>query len=166
MLSTLVYAYYLTINMIADYNTMPHMFWECNRLYFGHQLRKPQFGLMHTFRYLGKFEYRWGEKKKPVKKRYMAILMSDFFDFDEETFRNIMVHEMIHYYLYLNGTSDCSVFSRFLRFVGFKNSDHGPEFMAMAQKLNEQYGLNITKTCDASSIPLAPHKFYLKSLVV
>ncbi len=166
MLSTLVYAYYLTINMIADYNTMPHMFWECNRLYFGHQLRKPQFGLMHTFRYLGKFEYRWGEKKKPVKKRYMAILMSDFFDFDEETFRNIMVHEMIHYYLYLNGTSDCSVFSRFLRFVGFKNSDHGPEFMAMAQKLNEQYGLNITKTCDASSIPLAPHKFYLNSLVV
>ena len=157
MLSTLVYAYYLTINMIADYNTMPHMFWECNRLYFGHQLRKPQFGLMHTFRYLGKFEYRWGEKKKPVKKRYMAILMSDFFDFDEETFRNIMVHEMIHYYLYLNGTSDCSVFSRFLRFVGFKNSDHGPEFMAMAQKLNEQYGLNITKTCDASSIPLAPN---------
>jgi hypothetical protein len=152
--------------MIADYNTMPHMFWECNRLYFGHQLRKPQFGLMHTFRYLGKFEYRWGEKKKPVKKRYMAILMSDFFDFDEETFRNIMVHEMIHYYLYLNGTSDCSVFSRFLRFVGFKNSDHGPEFMAMAQKLNEQYGLNITKTCDASSIPLAPHKFYLNSLVV
>lgn len=145
---------------------MPHMFWECNRLYFGHQLRKPQFGLMHTFRYLGKFEYRWGEKKKPVKKRYMAILMSDFFDFDEETFRNIMVHEMIHYYLYLNGTSDCSVFSRFLRFVGFKNSDHGPEFMAMAQKLNEQYGLNITKTCDASSIPLAPHKFYLNSLVV
>ena len=166
MLSTLVYAYYLTINMIADYNTMPHMFWECNRLYFGHQLRKPQFGLMHTFRYLGKFEYRWGEKKKPVKKRYMAILMSDFFDFDEETFRNIMVHEMIHYYLYLNGTSDCSVFSRFLRFVGFKNSDHGPEFMAIAQKLNEQYGLNITKTCDASSIPLAPHKFYLNSLVV
>ena len=157
MMSILVYAYYLTINMIADYNTMPHMFWECNRLYFGHQLRKPQFGLMHTFRYLGKFEYRWGEKKKPVKKRYMAILMSDFFDFDEETFRNIMVHEMIHYYLYLNGTSDCSVFSRFLRFVGFKNSDHGPEFMAMAQKLNEQYGLNITKTCDASSIPLAPN---------
>ena len=156
MLSTLVYAYYLTINMIADYNTMPHMFWECNRLYFGHQLRKPQFGLMHTFRYLGKFEYRWGEKKKPVKKRYMAILMSDFFDFDEETFRNIMVHEMIHYYLYLNGTSDCSVFSRFLRFVGFKNSDHGPEFMAMAQKLNEQYGLSITKTYDASHIPSAP----------
>ena len=143
--------------MIADYNTMPQMFWECNRLYFGHQLRTPKFGLMHTSRNLGRFEYRWEEKNKPVKKRYMAILMSDYFDFDEETFRNIMVHEMIHYYLYLHDDSDCSRFGRFLRFLGFKNSDHGPEFMAMAQKLNEQYGLNITKTYDASSIPLAPH---------
>ena len=138
--------------MIADYNTMPHMFWYCNRQYFDHQLRTPKFGLIHSRRYLGRFEYRWGEKKKPVRKRYMAILMSDCFDFDEETFRNIMVHEMIHYYLCLNNPNDCSLFSRFLRFLGFKSSDHGPEFMAMAQKLNEQYGLNITKTYDTSSL--------------
>ena len=143
--------------MIADYNTMPHMFWECNRLYFDHQLRTPKFGLMHSYRTLGKFAFQWGEKSKPVKKRYMAILMSDYFDFDEETFRNIMVHEMIHYYLYLNDPSECSAFSHFLRLFGFKSSDHGPEFMAMAQKLNEQYGLNITVTYDASSIPLAPN---------
>jgi hypothetical protein len=143
--------------MIADYNTMPQMFWECNRLYFDHQLQTPKFGLMHSYRTLGKFAYFWGEKKKPVKKRYMAILMSDYFDFDEETFRNIMVHEMIHYYLYLNDPNDCSIFSRVLRFFSFKDFDHGPEFMAMAQKLNEQYGLNITKTYDASSIPLAPN---------
>ena len=143
--------------MIADYNTMPHMFWECNRLYFDHQLRTPKFGLMHSYRTLGKFAYQWGEKNKPVKKRHMAILMSDYFDFDEETFRNIMVHEMIHYYLYLNDPSECSAFSHFLRLFGFKSSDHGPEFMAMAQKLNEQYGLNITVTYDALSIPLAPN---------
>ena len=143
--------------MIADYNTMPQIFWECNQQYFGHQLRTPKFGFMHSCRYLGRFEYRWGEKNKPVKKRHMVILMSDYFDFDEETFRSIMVHEMIHYYLYLNNPSDCSVFGRFLCFFGFKNSDHGPEFMKMAQKLNEQYGLNITKTYDASSIPLAPN---------
>ena len=143
--------------MIADYNTMPEMFWECNQQYFGHQLRTPKFGLMHSYRYLGRFEHRWGEKNKPVKKRHMVILMSDYFDFDEETFRSIMVHEMIHYYLYLNDSSECSVFGRFLRFLSFKNSDHGPEFMEMAQKLNEQYGLNITKTYDASSIPLAPN---------
>lgn len=59
--------------MIADYNTMPHMFWECNRRYFENQLRTPKFGLMHTNRMLGKFEYRCGEKKKPVKKRSVML---------------------------------------------------------------------------------------------
>ena len=136
---------------------MPHIFWECNQLYFNNKLRTPKFGLIHTYRNLGKFEYRWGEKKKPVKKRHMVILMSDYFDFDEDTFRNIMVHEMIHYYLYLNSTSDCSTFSRFLRVLGFKNSDHGPEFMAMAESLNQKYGLNITISYDASNIPSAPN---------
>ena len=85
--------------MIADYNTMPHMFWECNRLYFNHKLPTPKFDVMHTYRKLGKFAYRWGEKKKPFKKR----------------------------------------------------------FMVMAQKLNEQYGLNITMTYDVSPLPLAPN---------
>ena len=144
-------------NMIADLNNMAHMFWECNRLYFNHQLRTPKFGIMHSYRNLGRFEYFRNEKKKPFKKRHMVILMSDYFDFDEETFRNIMVHEMIHYYLYLNSASNCSTFSRFLRFFGFKNSGHGPEFMDMAHKLNDQYGLNITITYDASNIPFAPN---------
>lgn len=143
--------------MIADLNNMPHMFWECNRLYFNHKLPTPKFDVMHTYRKLGKFAYRWGEKKKPFKKRFMVILMSDYFDFDEETFRNIMVHEMIHYHLYLNDPDDCSVFRRCLRFFSFKDYSHGPKFMVMAQKLNEQYGLNITVTYDASSIPLAPN---------
>ena len=61
--------------MIADLNTMPRMFRECNRLYFGHQLPTPKFDVMHTNRKLGRFEYRWGEKKKPVKKRHMMILI-------------------------------------------------------------------------------------------
>ena len=143
--------------MIADLNTMPRMFWYCNEHYFNHELPNPKYGVLHSYSTLGRFSYNLGDKNKPVKKCYRAIFMSDYFDFDEETFRNIMVHEMIHYYLYLNSASDCSTFSRFLRFLGFKNSDHGPEFMAIAQKLNEQYGLNITKTYDASSIPLAPN---------
>ena len=55
-------------NMIVDLNNMPQMFWECNQLYFNHQLQTPKFGLMHSYRTLGKFAYRWGEKKMPVKK--------------------------------------------------------------------------------------------------
>ena len=38
---------------------MPHMFWECDRLYFDHQLLTPKFDLMHTYGNLGKFDYRF-----------------------------------------------------------------------------------------------------------
>ena len=142
--------------MIADLNTMPRMFWYCNEHYFNHELPTPKYGVLHSYKTLGRFSYNHGDKHKPVKKRYRAIFMSDYFDFDEETFRNIMVHEMIHYYLFLKGVSDCSTARRFLRFFSFKDYDHGSEFMAMAQKLNEKYGLSITKTHDASHISSAP----------
>ena len=126
--------------MIADLNTMPHMFWYCNRQYFDHKLPTPKWGIMHTYRKLGRFEYLRNEKGK--KHRHIKILMSDYFDFDEATFMNVMVHEMIHYYLLLFGKGD-------------KNA-HGEEFLALAQQLNEKYGLNITLHYDASKIRSAP----------
>jgi len=64
-------------------------------------------------------------------------MFSEYYDFDEETFRNLMVHEMIHYYLAWNRIKT--------------KKDHGKEFMEIANNLNEKYGLNITKTLDASS---------------
>ena len=122
--------------MIADYNTMPRMFWECNRLYFNHSLPTPRFGMMKKLNILARFEFQKNKKgKAPIKRQ--IILFSDYYDFDEETFRNLMVHEMIHYYLAWNGVKT--------------RSDHGKEFMAIAHELNEKYGLNVTKTLDASS---------------
>ena len=122
--------------MIADYNTMPRMFWECNRLYFDHSLPTPRFGMMKKLNILARFEFQKNKKgKAPIKRQ--IILFSDYYDFDEETFRNLMVHEMIHYYLAWNGVKT--------------RSDHGKEFMAIAHELNEKYGLNVTKTLDASS---------------
>ena len=131
--------------MIADYNTMPEMFWECNRLYFNHSLPTPQFGLMKKLNGLARFEYHKNKNKDKNKSKskkgkapikWQRIVFSEYFDFDEETFRNIMVHEMIHYYLAWNGVKT--------------RSAHGKEFMAIANDLNEKYGLNITKTLDAS----------------
>lgn len=122
--------------MIADYNTMPKMFWECNRLYFDHSLPTPKFGLMKKLNRLARFEYLKNKiGKAPIKRQ--VILFSEYYDFDEETFRNLMVHEMIHYYLAWNRIKT--------------KMDHGKEFMEIANNLNEKYGLNITKTLDASS---------------
>ena len=125
-----------SLDMIADYNTMPRMFWECNRLYFDHSLPTPKFGLMKKLNRLARFEYFKNNKgKAPIKRQ--TILFSEYYDFDEETFRNLMVHEMIHYYLAWNRINT--------------KKDHGKEFMEIAQDLNVKYGLNVTKTLDASS---------------
>ena len=122
--------------MIADYNTMPRMFWECNRLYFDHSLPTPRFGMMKKLNILARFEFQKNKKgKAPIKRQ--IILFSEYYDFGEETFRNLMVHEMVHYYLAWNGVKT--------------RSDHGKEFMSIANELNEIYGLNVTKTLDASS---------------
>ena len=122
--------------MIADYNTMPRMFWECNKLYFGHSLPTPKFGLVKRLNTLARFEYQKNRKgKTPITRQ--VILFSEYYDFDEDTFRNLMVHEMIHYYLAWNGVKT--------------RLDHGKEFMAIAHEPNEKYGLNVTKTLDASS---------------
>ena len=122
--------------MIADYNTMPRIFWECNRLYFDQSLPTPRFGMMKKLNTLARFEYQNNKKgEAPIKRQ--IILFSEYYDFDEETFKNLMVHEMIHYYLAWNGVKT--------------ELDHGKEFMAIANELNEKYGLNVTKTLDASS---------------
>ena len=98
---------------------------------------------------MARFNYRKTKKKDKKKKgkkwkplEYKCIIFSDYFDFDEETFINIMAHEMIHYYIAEHQIKD--------------NKAHGREFMRIAQELNEKYGLHITKTVDGSKIPLSP----------
>lgn len=107
--------------MIADYNTMPMMFWECNKKYFERSLPTPKFGLFKKLNLLAEFVYYKNKNgRKPIKDQ--RILFSEYYDFDEETFRNLMVHEMIHYYIAWNGI-ECK-------------HDHGKEFMEMAHELN------------------------------
>ena len=122
--------------MIADFNTMPEMFWKCNEKYFNNELPTPKYGLMNKTSILARFEYYKDKKgKNPIK--WQKILFSDCFDFDEKVFEDIMVHELIHYHIAWNGIKD--------------NKMHGKEFMRLANEMNEKYGLNVTATVDASS---------------
>ena len=124
--------------MIADFNTMPEMFWKCNYEYFDDKLPTPRYRLLHSYNILGRIEWYF-EKKVPKR---ITLRMSDYFDFDEQTFRNIMVHEMIHYQLLLSGADT--------------KAKHGEAFLARAQEMNEKYGLNITVHIDARNFPLSP----------
>ena len=138
--------------MIADFNTMSKVFNDCNKKYFNHKLPMPEFGLINKTNTLARFEYRKNKGKSKSRKplEYKKIFFSDCFDFDESDFVEIMVHEMIHYYIAWNGIKD--------------NGDHGKKFMEIANELADKHGLNITKTKDASSFKKTENASSAKSL--
>ena len=124
--------------MIANWTTMSQMFRECNKKYFNGSLPSPKYGLMNKLNILARFEYNKNKNgKKPIK--WQEIKFSDCYDFPEDSFRDLMVHELIHYYIAWNGIKD--------------NKEHGKEFMRIANELNTKYNLNVTKKVDASSFP-------------
>lgn len=121
--------------MVANLINMQLAFDECNMKYFEGKLLFPQFDLLHSFRTCGYFQYTpggWFDKTvyDPI------ISITDYYDFTESQFVDIMVHEMIHYYLaYIGEDMRCR---------------HGRKFKKMAGELNREYGLHIEKRVDIS----------------
>ena len=121
--------------MVADSLNMPDVFHRCNMDYFDNKLIFPRFRILHSFRTLGCFEYlKEGWFGKTVNDPVIRI--TDYYDFTPEQFVDVMVHEMIHYYLAWYGID--------------RRCSHGKEFMKMAERLNKTYGLHITTTTDIS----------------
>ena len=121
--------------MVANHDNMLLTFDTCNMEYFLGKLLFPQFELLHSFRTCGYFKYMkggWFDKTiyDPV------IMMTDYYDFTEKQFVDIMVHEMIHYYLAYTGVD--------------RRCRHGKEFKKMAENLNRKYGLHVTPYLDLS----------------
>lgn len=114
---------------------MAEAFERYNRTYFEGKLPVPMFDLLHSFRTCGYFQYTkggWFDKTLYDP----TISITDYYDFSEKQFKDIMCHEMIHYYLaYCNIDRRCK---------------HGKKFMAMADDLNKRHHLNITKLLDIS----------------
>ena len=121
--------------MVANHDNMLLTFDTCNMEYFEGKLLFPQFELLHSFRTCGYFKYMkggWFDKTiyDPV------IMMTDYYDFTEKQFVDIMVHEMIHYYLAYTGED--------------RRCRHGKEFKKIADNLNRKYGLRVTPYLDLS----------------
>lgn len=121
--------------MIANHDNMLVTFDECNMKYFEGKLLFPQFDLLHSYRTCGYFQYTtggWFDKTvyNPI------IFITDYYDFTESQFVDIMVHEMIHYYLAYCGKD--------------RRCRHGKQFKKMAERLNKQFGLHITSRVDIS----------------
>ena len=122
--------------MVANLLNIPLAFDECNEKYFEGQLPIPMFDLLHSYRTCGYFncDYEQGWFSRTLYN--FRISMTDYYDFTPRQFEDILVHEMIHYYLAYFGID--------------KSLSHGREFKKMAKRLNQTYGLNITKTLDIS----------------
>ena len=110
-------------------------FEEYNNLYFNGELPLPRFGLLKSYMTCGYFSC-----KKIIGKRKLRgqrIDISCYYDWEEEGLRDILVHEMIHYYL------------------AYKHIDneltHGDAFINMANNFNEIYGMNIGKKANAGN---------------
>lgn len=103
-------------------------FRDYNNCYFGGVLPMPEFEITDSFKFFGYFHSNIYNNTtvNPL------IQISGNWEYSESQFRDILVHEMIHYYLAYTGRD----------IVG----SHGTEFMSMAYRLNHDYGLNITET--------------------
>jgi hypothetical protein len=106
------------------------LFNEYNGAYFGNILPMPSFRIMHSVDTLGYFSYIPGSVPGTTE----IIEMSDFYDYTESQLRDVLVHEMIHYYL---------------SYIGVEiYPSLGHAFMNVAQRLNRTYGMNVTPTID------------------
>ena len=122
-------------HMVANQFNMLDVFDRCNLEYFEGKLLYPQFDLHHSKKTCGYFRYSKGGWFDDSI--YDSVIsMTDYYDFTESQFRDIMCHEMIHYYLACFG-KDGKV-------------KHGKEFKKMAEHLNRSYGLHITPYLDIS----------------
>lgn len=121
--------------MVANHDNMFDTFCRCNDIYFEGKLPIPLFYLLHSFCTCGYFQYTpggWFDKTLNDP----TIFITDYYDFTESQFVDIMVHEMIHYYLAAIGED--------------RRCSHGKKFKEIAERLNREYGLHIASGLDIS----------------
>lgn len=99
---------------------------EYNSLYFNGILPSPIFSIENTYDYIGIFTYYKTTKKR---KESYSISFSNYIDLNEEQFKNVLIHEMIHYYLVYTKID-----------LSFK---HNANFKSIMNRLNSKYNLNI-----------------------
>lgn len=119
-------------------------FYEYNKKYFGGILPLPNFGLIHSYRTVGFFSCDFDDDGNMINQK---IEMSDNYDYLDNQFKDILLHEMIHYYL---------------AYVGLDVQGlHGEQFLNMANEFNRKYHTNITPMVDINEYRIKRGKSYL-----
>lgn len=111
-----------------------------NKENFGGRLTPPKFSVNNARTRLGSMAFKW---KRSLFKRETydyVIRLSNYYDIPEVEFQNVLLHEMIHYYIAVNHFKDDSV--------------HGTMFRSIAQRINKQ-GWHVVVRTDTRKWPVA-----------
>lgn len=120
--------------MVATIDEITKLFRKYNAAIFNNELPLPQFQLLKSFRICGRFSC-----KKPIGKRRLKgqrIEISCYYEWQEEELVNVLLHEMLHYYLAFKHLDN--------------NITHGELFIDYAKTINEKYNCRITEKIDCS----------------
>lgn len=107
-----------------------------NRAYFGGKLPEPAFALSHARTVLGQFSCHRSRSWLTHRRKLAGctIKISTYYDMPERECQNVLLHEMIHYYIAYNGISDTLA--------------HGPAFRTLMERLNSCHGWGIKVRTD------------------
>lgn len=117
--------------MIATHEYVKEKFGEFNRLFFGGKLPTLPICMSNARTFLGACTYK--RKKNWLGKTVLydfKLKISKRLDLPENDIEDIIIHEMIHYYIAINKMKDSSA--------------HGPLFRQMMNDINTKYGRHIT----------------------
>lgn len=101
-----------------------------NRLYFGNTLPRPRLSLSQSRTRLGSMSCKRKLTWKGYRPYQYAIHVSTYYNQTERQYQNVLLHEMIHYYIAYKGIAD--------------TSPHGKVFRQMMKNLNEKYDWEIS----------------------
>lgn len=139
-------------DLLLTTDWMKENFKQFNRDYFDSSLPIPRLSISHSRTQLGcmacKRRGRWG---KMTAYDY-SIHLSDYYKMDEKEYQNVLLHEMIHYYLAFKGIKD--------------TSPHGGKFREMMTFFNGKHHWNIRVSTRASHLEVNKRGKENKLLIV
>lgn len=117
--------------MIATLEYIKQKFAEYNALMFGGELPDVLFLPSSARSYLGRYECDVQRRpfRSPERTNH-RIRINTTQDFSEEMIDDVLIHEMIHYYISFKGWED--------------SSTHGTIFRTMMENINQRFGRHIT----------------------
>ena len=125
--------------MIATYDVLRKMYIGANKLFFNGMLPNDTPIYLHdSFKVPGRYDYTCDENGKILNQ---SISISRSFDWDREHLNDVLIHEMIHEYVYWFGLDD--------------GNPHGNIFRDKMNEINEMWSRHVTIDQDLSKMKRA-----------